>query len=252
MKLDLAGRTPEGQPPVSPFVVPSESSQRVEQVFDIGKHIKMVPPFSEKEVEKYFSHFERVATSLKWPKDVWTLLLQCMLTGKAQEVYSSLSLEQSAVYDTVKTSILHPYELVPEAYCQRFQNYTKSDQLRDLILLEEFKNCVPAVLATYLNEQKVSKSFDAAVMADEFALTHKGLYGNRDLRRNYQGCSKSVVVGSGNGVPVSFLRDTGASQSLLLEGILPLSDQTATGAQVLVRGVEMGCAVVCLHSIEIK
>lgn len=224
MELDLAGRTPEGQPPVSPFVVPSESSRRVEQVFDIGKHIKMVPPFSEKEVEKYFSHFERVATSLKWPKDVWTLLLQCVLTGKAQEVYSSLSLEQSAVYDTVKASILHAYELVPEAYRQRLRNYTKSDrqtfvefarekenmfvrwcaskqvetkeQLRDLILLEEFKNCVPAVLATYLNEQKVSKLFDAAVMADEFALTHKGLYGNRDLRRNYQGHSKPVVAGS--------------------------------------------------------
>lgn len=128
MELDLAGRNPEGQPPVLPFVAPSESSQRVEQCFDIGKHIKMVPPFSEKEVEKYFSHFERVATSLKWPKDVWTLLLQCVLTGKAQEVYSSLSLEQSAVYDTVKTSILHAYELVPEAYRQRFRNYTKSDR----------------------------------------------------------------------------------------------------------------------------
>lgn len=44
--------------------------------------------------------------------------------------------------------------------------------------------------------------FDAAVMADEFALTHKGLYGNRDLRRNYQGHSKPVVAGS-DSVPTS-------------------------------------------------
>lgn len=60
------------------------------------------------------------------------------------------------------------------------------------------------------------------------------------------------LPGQESGVPVSILRDTGASQSLLLEGILPLSDKTTTGAQVLVRGVEMGCAVVPLHSIEIK
>ncbi len=52
-------------------------------------------------------------------------------------------------------------------------------------------------------------------------------------------------------VPVR-IRDTGTSQSLLLEGTLPLSDETATGAQVLVRGVEMCCAVVPLHSVEIK
>lgn len=78
MELELAGRRPEGQSPVSPFVVPSEIPQRVEQVFDIGKHIRMVPPFSEKELEKCFSHFERVATTLKWPKEVWTLLLQCV------------------------------------------------------------------------------------------------------------------------------------------------------------------------------
>ncbi|XP_048059224.1 uncharacterized protein LOC125275920 isoform X1 [Megalobrama amblycephala] len=66
-------------------------------------------------------------------------------------------------------------------------------------------------------------------------------------------CSGVVsLLGQESGVPVSILRDTGASQSLLLEGILPLSDQTTTGAHVLVRGVEMGCTVVPLHSIEIK
>ncbi|XDV19608.1 hypothetical protein PO909_025053 [Leuciscus waleckii] len=356
----------------------AEIPQRVEQVFDIGKHIRMVPPFSEKEVEKYFSHFERVATTLKWPKEVWTLLLQCVLTGKAQEVYSALSLEQSAVYDTVKTTILHAYELVPEAYRQRFRNYFKGEkqtfvefarekenmfdrwcaskqvetkeQLRDLILLEEFKNCVPEGLVTYLNEQKVSKLCDAATMADEFSLTHKGLFGNRDLKRNYyQSRSKSAMAGSSSGstspskleavpvraniicfyckkpghkisecfvlnkkakstkpvglttacqlplltgdecferrspkwenmessdgstdytpflttgvvslsgqdggVPVRILRDTGAAQSLLLKGVLLLSDQTDTGAQVLVRGVEMGCTIVPLHRIVIK
>ncbi|XP_028823409.1 uncharacterized protein LOC114780060 isoform X2 [Denticeps clupeoides] len=94
-------------------------------VFDVSRHIRLVPPFSEDEVEKYFSHFERVATTLQWPKVVWTLLLQCVLVGKAQEVYSSLSLQQSSDYDVVKTSILNAYELVPEAYRQRFRKSRK-------------------------------------------------------------------------------------------------------------------------------
>ncbi len=85
-------------------------------LFDVGRHIKLVPPFSEKDVEK----FERVATTSKWPKNVWTLLLQSVLIGKAHEAYSALSLERSTDYDEVKAAILKAYELVPEAYRQRF------------------------------------------------------------------------------------------------------------------------------------
>ena len=50
--------------------------------FDVSKHIRLVPPFQEKEVDKYFVHFEKIATSLEWPKEVWTLLLQSVLIGK--------------------------------------------------------------------------------------------------------------------------------------------------------------------------
>uniref|UniRef100_A0AAY4D6X3 CCHC-type domain-containing protein n=1 Tax=Denticeps clupeoides TaxID=299321 RepID=A0AAY4D6X3_9TELE len=173
-------------------------------VFDVSRHIRLVPPFSEDEVEKYFSHFERVATTLQWPKVVWTLLLQCVLVGKAQEVYSSLSLQQSSDYDVVKTSILNAYELVPEAYRQRFRKSRKGEQityvefarekealfnrwcvsskvstweqLRELILLEEFKNCVPEAVATHLNDQKESTLAQAAICADEFVLTHKVVF----------------------------------------------------------------------------
>ena len=34
------------------------------QSFDVARHIKLVPPFNEKDVDRYFVHFERVATSL--------------------------------------------------------------------------------------------------------------------------------------------------------------------------------------------
>lgn len=55
--------------------------------FDVSKNIRLVPPFIEKDVEKYFPHFEKVASTLNWPKEVWTLLIQSVLTGRAQEVF---------------------------------------------------------------------------------------------------------------------------------------------------------------------
>ena len=54
--------------------------------FDVNKHIRLVPPFQEKEVDKYFLHFKKVAENLKWSKERWTLLLQSFVIGKAREI----------------------------------------------------------------------------------------------------------------------------------------------------------------------
>ena len=88
--------------------------------FDMSRQIRFVPPFQDTEVDKYFLHFEKVVSSLEWPKEVWTLLLQSTLIGKAREIYSALSVDQSSNYEEVKGAILKAYELVPEAYCQQF------------------------------------------------------------------------------------------------------------------------------------
>ena len=96
--------------------------------FDPARIIRLVPPFQEKEVDKYFAHFEKVADGLNWPKEEsWVLLLQSVLVGKAQEIYGSLSVEQSSDYEHVKEAILKAYELVPEAYRQKLRNYLKYD-----------------------------------------------------------------------------------------------------------------------------
>lgn len=52
-------------------------------------------------------------------------MLQSVLTGKAAEIYSALSIEQCSDYDIVKSEILKAYELVPEAYRQKFRSYRK-------------------------------------------------------------------------------------------------------------------------------
>ena len=89
------------------------------------RNIKLVPKFNEKDVEKCFLHFEKLAESMEWSKSIWTVLLQSVLIGKAQEVYSALSVEQSTDYDVVKNTIMQAYELVPEAYRQKFRSRQK-------------------------------------------------------------------------------------------------------------------------------
>ena len=93
----------------------NQPKRKIEYNFDVTKHIRLVPPFQEKEVDKYFLHFEKVAENLNWPKEHWTLLLQSVLIGKAREIYTQLGVEQSHHYETVKELILKGYELVPEA-----------------------------------------------------------------------------------------------------------------------------------------
>ena len=169
-------------------------------VFDPARNIRLVPPFQEKEVDKYFAHFEKVAESLNWPKESWVLLLQSVLVGKAQEIYGSLSVEQSSNYEHVKEAILKAYELVPEAYRQKFRNYLKYDskthvefarekenlfnrwchskeigqdfkKLKQMVLLEEFKDKVRPDIRSHLDEQKVEELEKTAIMTDDYALT---------------------------------------------------------------------------------
>uniref|UniRef100_UPI00358E029A trichohyalin-like n=1 Tax=Myxine glutinosa TaxID=7769 RepID=UPI00358E029A len=173
-----------------------------QKTWDVGRHVRLVPPFSEKEVAKFFPHFEKVARQLNWPEEAWTILVQSVLVGKAQEIYSALPMDQCADYEVLKTHILKAYELVPEAYRQKFRNARKRESethvefarvkenmfdrwceskgvgkdfetLRDLILVEEFQQCVHEDIKVYLQEKKVPKLWDAATMADDYALTHR-------------------------------------------------------------------------------
>uniref|UniRef100_A0A3B1IMD5 Gypsy retrotransposon integrase-like protein 1 n=1 Tax=Astyanax mexicanus TaxID=7994 RepID=A0A3B1IMD5_ASTMX len=347
--------------------------------FDVSRQIRLVPHFRESEVDSYFEAFERVANSLSWPKSVWPLLLQCRLTGKALDVFSALPIEKSLEYDSVKTAVLQAYELVPEAYRQHFRAHLKTanqtfvefarekaalfdkwckaskvttfEQLRELVLLEDFRACVSEKLAVYLNEQKRSLLSDAAIAADEFVLTHKAVFpsafrvdacrvdASRKLdlgpRRDRQisgskmdsvsassfkpggsvkenrecfYCHKpghliadcqalqkkqGSLVPKGVGLiqsvselhvasevefrqdkdvfepfrlqgfisscesmeikqPVTILRDTGAAQSLLLSGVIPLSLDTYSGADRVVQGVGLSYVNVPIHSVYLK
>ena len=287
--------------------------------------------------------------------------------------------------------------MVPEAYRQKFRNYRKRDEqthvefarekemlfekwltskevnknferMRQLILIEEFKQCIHSDIKTYLDEHKVSSLVEASTMADDYALTHKLNFVKRagnipnsyaqnkspsynhfdnksksgsweknkqsyrppetnqgELPKSVPSCtyckkkghivsecwvlkrknegkpqndskpqgsvgctvlkdplmpikiekpnsrvlkSKSDImedykpfitegfvslIGDNTSLqPIKILRDTGASQSLMLESILPFSGKTSAGANVLLQGVDPGFHSVPLHHINLK
>ena len=179
----------------------NQPMQKIDYNFNVTKHIRLLPPFQEKEVDKYFLHFEK-AENLNWSKEHWTLLLQSVLVGKAREIYIQLGVEQSHHYETVKELIPKGYELVPEAYRQNFRNCKKDsnqtldefvrnkeqlfdrwcsskkidqnyDKVRKLMLVEEFKRCIQSDVKTFLEEKQVETLEEAAPLADDYYLTHK-------------------------------------------------------------------------------
>ncbi len=345
----------------SPIPAPRRNPQVSQPECDISRQIALVPQFRESEVDTYFTVFERIAATLKWPQNVWPLLLQCKLVGKAQEVCSALTLEQSLDYDAMKNAVLRAYELVPEAYRQKFRSLVKTpsktfvefardkanlfdkwcaankvdtfEQLKELILLEEFKNCLTEKIVVYLNEQKVSSLSEAAVFSDEFVLTHRVVFSptkrnfpdrvrsskdatvvpknissadssensecfychevghliancptlkrkvgrkanhsksvaliERQVLSPQQNVSLNSVVESTfepficDGVVslseaeseikhIRILRDTGAAQSFILQSVLPFSEQSSCGSNVLVQGIDLTVVKVPLHQV---
>lgn len=183
--------------------------------FDVAEALRLLPKFDEKDPDTFFALFEWVAGIRGWSDAHQTLMLQCIFTGRAQRAFSALSSVDSASYGKVKAAVLKAYELVPEAYRQKFRNWKRRDQqthvefvqdilthfnrwcsgssvesyddLCDLIVLEQFKSSLPAQLATYITEKKVKTAAAAAVLADEYVLTHgrgsPGGHGQREGQR---------------------------------------------------------------------
>ena len=347
-----------------------KESRNADRHFDVAKHVRMVPPFEEEGVEKYFPHFEKLAQSMGWPREMWAHLIQSKFSGKARDAYLAMSMADVSDYDKVKSSVLKAYELVPEAYRQRFRKARKEesqthmefskqkeqlfdrwssslhvdhdyDKLREILLLEEFKRSVRLDVRIHLEEQRVDSLDEAARIADDYVLTHKisnkvsvepkkngnwsksqktsssqvkdeikpqsqqgqvteermcyacKQYGHikskcpslqakkqessahpnafvqtvsssrsrivpvnmEKIRKEYE---PFVSVGyvsipeSDVARKVKVLRDTGASQSLILESALPFCGSSSVGASVLLKGIGDGFVEAPLHVVDLK
>ena len=60
------------------------------------------------------------------------------------------------------------------------------------------------------------------------------------------------LVGCDEARKVSILRDTGASQSLIVDSVLPFGGQSSTGTSVVLQGMEGGYMEVPLHTVDLQ
>ncbi|KAK0144238.1 Pro-Pol polyprotein [Merluccius polli] len=208
--------------------------------------LRLVPKFNTDDPDTFFSLFERLAEARQWSPGRRCLLLQCVLTGRAQEAYASLSKEDSTNYSAVKNAVLQAYEMVPEAYRQRFRAGNKGadqthlefardlrkhfsrwcsasgvdtlDDLTNLMLVEQFKLSVPGRVATYISEHKAKTPEQAASLADDFTLTHKSSFrsfSSAPMMNSEQGAYKTFARSSmttpktDSGLVCNYCRNTG-------------------------------------------
>ena len=171
--------------------------------FNISSAMKLVPQFDEKNVAEFFIAFEKIANKLKWPEVMWTTLVQSRLIGKAQKVYVALKDDLSSDYASVKEIVLKSYKLVPEAYRLKFRELKKQpgqtyvefarmkehlmnewllskevstfENLKELVLIEDFKACCGRELKVHLEELKLGSLQECAISADEFMLSHRNM-----------------------------------------------------------------------------
>ena len=193
---------------------PQELTNEDEDKFEWTKVSKLLPKFNEKDLPKFFLHFEKLMNQCECPEKFWTLLLQSVLTGKAQVAYSCMDVEVSKDYDLVKGEILKLYQLVPKAYRLKFRDFHKEsnstyvefarnkrlkfrewydsqkvstfEELEELMLLEDFKNNLSHNLKVHIEELQITKLDKAAEVSDEYTLIHKvsGKVSNSD--QNYK------------------------------------------------------------------
>ena len=209
------------------------------------------------------------------------------------------------------------------------------EELIDLIVLEQFKSTLPERVATYVAEKQATSESVAAVLVDEYELTHKAHMRSSNVHKVDFSTNRSVNVGaqshqasgvdrSGRSdadqgcrychatghskwtcpvlkvkskerffevkpnilvvspsdlnvdslhtgvnsnyapfvssgfvslkdgddlIPVKILRDTGASESFILESVLPFSPTSSSGRSLLVRGIDLTTFEVPLHRV---
>ena len=210
--------------------------------FDRNSCLRLIPKFNVTEVDVFFEAFERIAEEMKWPQEKWTLLTQGSLEGKAQEAYAVLDSTQGKDYDVVKKNALAAYELVPEAYRQQFRSLKrKSDEsflelakrqelvfgrwlastetitfesVCALVLMEQFKKCVPQPIEIYLNEQDEKDLRKAATLVDQYEVTHRSMSDRgKSFRRDREAERDSYMSGKNGSAPSESKRGERAPQT---------------------------------------
>lgn len=90
--------------------------RKAEQTFDINRARSFIPLCDERAVDVFFEMIEKVVMESEWPEEKWPLLVQSVLTGKAQRAVAALDSLVGLEYESLRKAALEAYDRVPEAY----------------------------------------------------------------------------------------------------------------------------------------
>ena len=147
-------------------------------------------------IDAYLQRFERFAKLQNWETADYAIVLSTLLTGKALEVYARLPNTNAADYTKIKMALLKNYNLTeegfrvkfrhsklkdsesPEQYLTRIETYCESwlakaevktyDDLKNLILREQFLNMCPRNLEIHLRERSCTSISEMCKQADRY------------------------------------------------------------------------------------
>jgi len=71
-------------------------------------------------------------------------------------------------------------------------------RLHQLVIIGEFKNCLPIKLKAYVDEQKVESVHQAAMLADDYTLTHMPVFRHPRDPQPRKGNSDNLPTGGKN------------------------------------------------------
>ena len=158
--------------------------------------VKLVPLTEQDDIEAYLVTFERVMQAYDIPNEQWTYYLAPQLTGKAQQAFAALPVEESKAYNGVKAAILLRYGVSEESYRRRFRSATRRtgetnrelalrlmdlqnkwlkshstvEAIREAIGIEQFLNTLPLEKRAWVSERKPTTCVKAGELADEYEL----------------------------------------------------------------------------------
>ena len=176
-----------------------EQKERLHRESITAKHVDKVaatkpklPYFEEAkdDIESYLFRFEQHAQALNWPRADWSTSLSALLKGKALTYYRELPFEKANSYVALKEHLLKRFQCTEEGFRSMFRsskpesqesictfafksnrllqrwldlaNVSNFEELKDLMLREQFLASVSAPLSTFLKEKKHTK-FQAMV-----------------------------------------------------------------------------------------
>ncbi|XP_068237349.1 uncharacterized protein [Palaemon carinicauda] len=177
-----------------------------------------ITPKERKEHHGYES--KKVSSKFKLAEEVWPVIIQPALVGKARSAFLSLIASECKDYDFIKDNILKIYELTPEYYRLRFKRFRKCDkqsyveythgivklhdkwikaagvtcmkEYRELMLLEQFLRGIPVDVQRYLFERVVTTLQRANTLAENFGLLKPFKRGSNSRRSPHTSPCKSL------------------------------------------------------------